>query len=67
MAEKKEMISVENFARRVGISRSLAYQLVNKGLSEGGIHSYRFGEKRAIRVPATEVQRFTESRVLVEA
>ena len=67
MAEKKEMISVENFARRVGISRSLAYQLVNKGPSEGGVEAYRFGQKRVIRVPAAEVQRFTASRVLVEA
>ncbi len=56
--KKEEMISVREFAQRLGVSRSFAYQLVEKGKDNGGILAFRYGIKRAMRVPVSEVERY---------
>jgi hypothetical protein len=65
--KKEEEISVENFSRRVGISRSYAYQLAAIPPEEGGVKSFMYGNKKIIRIPASEVARFKASRERVEA
>ena len=50
-------ISVPEAARRLGISRSFAYQLVQRG----ELPSVRFG--RRIAVPRQELERFIRSAV----
>jgi hypothetical protein len=54
---KKEMITVAEFADRLGISRTLAYDLVSRGQANGGVLAFRFGLKRALRIPLAELDR----------
>lgn len=56
--KKEEMISVAEFAKKTKISRRYAYNLVELTENNGGIRAFRFGRKRCLRVPLSEVERF---------
>lgn len=64
--DEKDMISVRNFAKRIGCSVRHAYNLVEKGPTAGGVLAFRYGVKRCYRIPKSEVGRFKKSRVVVE-
>ena len=47
----QDMISVAQFAKTLGISRSFAYQLVERGPKEGGVLAFRYGDKKGYKIP----------------
>lgn len=55
--KKEEVVPVSVFAARLGISRSHAYQMVELGVTGGGVLAFRFGLSRCLRVPLTEIDR----------
>ena len=55
--KKEEMISVSQFAKRIGVSRSFAYELCDKGPDQGGVVAFRFGAVRGMKIPISEVER----------
>lgn len=55
--KRQDMLTVSQFAKRIGCSRSHAYRLVEYGVDHGGVRAFRFGAARCLRIPATEVER----------
>jgi len=60
--KEKDTFSVAEFARHLPCSVRQAYVLVDKGLSDGGVDSFRVGERNGIRIPKEELPRFRASR-----
>jgi hypothetical protein len=58
---KQDMISVSEFARRLGFSRRHAYSLVERGQSGGGILAFRYGRRGGLRIPVTEIERLSNA------
>lgn len=63
---KEDLISVPEFARKIGVSRRQAYNYVDWGPHNGGVLAFRFGRTRALRIPIEEVERFKTSRRVEE-
>ncbi|MGE4544206.1 MAG: hypothetical protein AB7D06_08855 [Pedobacter sp.] len=63
---RKDMLTVAQFAKVIGMSRSFAYQLVERGPQEGGVLAFRYGKTKGLRVPAEEVTRYQQERKVVE-
>lgn len=59
MAENKMTVSVEEMASMLGISRSVAYQLIK----EKGFPSIRVGERRVI-IPIKSLEKWLEERAV---
>jgi len=59
---EKDTYSAAEFARRLPCSVRQAYRLVDMGRSNGGIDSFRIGDRQGIRIPKAEVERFREAR-----
>lgn len=60
------MLTVAQFAKAIGMSRRFAYNLVDRGPTEGGVTAFRFGGKKGLRIPASEMERYRMSRKVVE-
>ena len=66
--KKQDMLTVTQFAQRIGMSRSHTYKLIDLGPTEGGIRAFRFAGRNGLRIPSTEVERFKQaSAVALEA
>lgn len=63
---RQDMLTVAQFAKILGIGRRTAYTLVERGVSEGGVLAFRFGEKKGLRIPVEEVERYKAESQLVE-
>lgn len=63
---KQEMVTVNEFARRLGFSRRHAYRLVELGKANGGVLAFRYGAKRALRIPLAELDRMRRECVVEE-
>jgi len=61
---REEMLTVAQFAKAIGMSRSFVYQLVDKGPTEGGVLAFRYGEKKGVWIPKEEVGRFQRACVV---
>ena len=61
----KELLTVREFAIRIGCSRSHVYNLVDMGIDGGGVMAFRYGVRRCVRIPVSEVGRF-QQKSLVE-
>lgn len=59
--KKEEVVTVAIFAKRLGVSRRHGYNLVEWGIAGGGVLSFRFGGKRCLRVPISEIERLRNS------
>jgi len=64
--KKQEMLTVPEFASRLGISRRHAYDLVARGQAAGGVLAFRFGVKRVLRIPLAELERMRRACVVEE-
>jgi len=62
--KKEQMISVSKFAREIGVSRSFAYDLCDKGPQNGGVVAFRFGTVRGMKIPRSEVERLKRNSVV---
>lgn len=58
--KKATMLTVPQFARQIGMSRSYVYELVDKGPDHGGVLAFRFGESKGLRIPREEVDRLQQ-------
>ncbi len=58
--KKQDMLSVSDFARRLGISVRHAYNLVERGQSSGGVLAFRYGRRGGLRIPVTEIERLND-------
>lgn len=59
MATEKMTVSVEEMATMIGVSRSVAYQLVK----ERGFPAIRIGERRLI-IPIKSLERWLDERAV---
>lgn len=63
---RQDMLTVAEFAKAIGMSRRFVYNLVEYGPTEGGVLAFRYGEKKGLRIPAGEVERYKLERQVVE-
>jgi len=59
---RQDMLTVAEFAKAIGMSRSFAYQLVERGPLEGGVVAFRFGYEKGLRIPGEEIERYKAAR-----
>lgn len=63
---KDDMMKVPAFAKELGVSRRQAYNYIEWGPANGGVLSFRFGRKKALRIPREELHRMKQSRIVCE-
>ncbi|MHB8708779.1 MAG: hypothetical protein ACYC9I_07880 [Desulfuromonadales bacterium] len=64
--KKEDMVTVPEFAKAIQVSRSHAYQLVEKGQAAGGVLAFRFGSSKGLRIPKGEIERLKQTRRVEE-
>lgn len=61
---KQDLLTVRQVADRLSVSHRYIYQLIERGPSHGGLMAFRFGNRRGLRIPCQDVERFKQqSRV----
>ena len=58
--KKEEMLTVNQFATRIGMSRSHIYNLIDLGPDNGGLIAFRFAGRNGLRIPLSELERFKQ-------
>jgi len=62
--KEQDTYTASEFARRLPCSVRQAYILVDRGRSNGGVDSFRVGDRNGIRIPKTELERFRSDRMV---
>ena len=64
--KKQDMLTVNQFATRIGMSRSHIYNLIDIGPDNGGIIAFRFAGRNGLRIPLSELERFKQVSAVAE-